>query len=124
MSSVPLALATAVFAVAVVACTPAIVAPGQWLEVREQPVDAMGAHERCVTLKPGDRLEWRFTAKLPVSFNIHYHEGKVVIAPITREKVTEDSGMFDPLTAQEYCLMWEAGPTDTLIGYSMRVQPR
>ena len=118
------AFAVAIATAALASCAPATLAPGRWFEVREQPVDARGFHERCVQMKPGDRLEWRFRAKLPVSFNVHYHEGKVVIAPVTREQVTVDSGIFEALSAQEYCLMWEAGAVDTLIEYELRVLPR
>jgi phosphoglycolate phosphatase len=52
------------------ACAAPAIEPGRWIEVRDQPVEAMGAHESCVTMQPGDRLEYRFRARRPVSFDI------------------------------------------------------
>ena len=74
-------------------------------------------------MNAGDRVEWRYSARHPVAFNIHYHEGKVVVSPIVRDSALSGEGVFDPLTAQEYCLMWEAGPIDTLLDYSVRFVP-
>ena len=45
-------------------------------------------------LAVGDRVEYEFSATEPVDFNIHYHEGNAVVAPIGREKVYADSGFF------------------------------
>jgi hypothetical protein len=115
--------ALALCAGALAACaTPAIV-PGDRVEVRRHPVDAMGFHESCAKMRAGDRVEYRYSAPHPVAFNIHYHEGKVVISPVVRERALEGVGVFDPLTAQDYCLMWEAGPVDTLLDYSVRLVP-
>jgi len=68
-------------------------------------------------LTPEDRLVYRFTAQRPVAFNIHYHEGKTVIMPVTRDDVTTDDGTFRPLIAQDYCLMWEAGREGAILDY-------
>ena len=73
-------------------------------------------------LAVGDRVEYEFSASEPVDFNIHYHEGNVVAAPIVRDKVYDDSGIFVPRIAQHYCLMWEAGPSGAMLDY--RVRPR
>ena len=70
----------------------------------------------------GDRVEYEFSATEPVDFNIHYHEGNAVVAPIGREKVYADSGVFVALIAQHYCLMWEAGVAGAMLDY--RVRPR
>ena len=66
---------------------------------------------------PGDRLVYRFRAQRPVSFNIHYHEGKTVIMPVSRDDATEDDATFRPLVAQDYCLMWEAGREGAIVDY-------
>ena len=109
-------------ALPLVACAaqPAIV-PGKALEVKAHPLPAYQMHEECAKLQPGDRLEYSFNADAPVSFNIHYHEGKAVIMPVTRDKVKSDGGEFKALIAQDYCLMWEAGPTGTPMDYRVRL---
>ncbi|HVE51001.1 MAG TPA: hypothetical protein VNG69_15465 [Casimicrobiaceae bacterium] len=109
--------------VALGACALGPIVPGKRHEVRKQPLSAFEAHEACVKMVPGDRLEYSFRAEHPVNFNIHYHEGKVVVAPVNRDKTMADSGAFEPLTAQDYCLMWEAGPIDTLFEYSVLLTP-
>lgn len=68
-------------------------------------------------MQPGDRLVYRFTAQRPVAFNIHYHEGKTVIMPVSRDDAMADDGTFQPLIAQEYCLMWEAGREGAILDY-------
>jgi hypothetical protein len=42
---------------------------------------------------------------------------------VTRERVRSDKGVFDPLTAQDYCLMWEGGAQPTLLDYRVRLLP-
>ena len=74
-------------------------------------------HEECVTMVTGDRLSYRFEAQRPVDFSIRYHEGKAVIMPLSLENVTTDSGAFRALTAQDYCMMWEAGREGAILDY-------
>ena len=102
------------------AATPAI-EPGKALEVRAHPLPPYEVHEECASLRPGDRLHYRFESTAPLTFNIHYHEGKAVVMPVTRERVSADEGTFAPLAAQEYCLMWEAGAAGTTIDYTLRL---
>jgi len=119
----PLAIVTAVATVlglAGCAATPAI-EPGKPLEVRAHPLPPYEVHEECASLRPGDRLHYRFESTAPLAFNIHYHEGKAVVMPVTRERVSADEGTFAPLAAQEYCLMWEAGAEGTTIDYAVRL---
>ena len=66
---------------------------------------------------PGDRLVYRFRAQRPVSFNIHYHEGKTVIMPVSRDGTTQEDDTFRPLAAHDYCLMWEAGREGAIVDY-------
>ena len=70
----------------------------------------------------GDRVDYDFSATLPVAFNIHYHEGNAVVAPVVREGARTDSGVFAPRLAQDYCLMWEAGPGGALLDYRLRLR--
>jgi len=102
------------------AATPAI-EPGKPLEVRAHPLPPYEVHEECASLRPGDRLHYRFESTAPLAFNIHYHEGKAVVMPVTRDRATADEGIFVPLTAHDYCLMWETGAEGTTIDYSVRL---
>jgi len=81
-------------------------------------------HEDCMKLAPGDRLDYRFTSTAPMSFNVHYHAGNAVVMPIAREAVTADSGIFQPVLAEDYCLMWEAGTAPTALDYRVAVRRR
>ena len=51
-------------------------------------------HEECAQLAPGDRLDYRFEAKTPVAFQIYYKEGITYVATVSRDDVTEYSGVF------------------------------
>ena len=102
------------------AAQPAIV-PGKPYQVRAHPLPPFQIHEECVRLSPGDRLEYSFDAQAPLSFKIHYHEGAVLVIPLSRDKVTSDRGQFEPSVARDYCLMWEAGPQGTPVDYRVRL---
>ena len=118
--------ATAMLALPLAACAaqPTIV-PGKLREVKAHPLPPYQVHEECASLKPGDRLEYSFDADAPLHFNIHYHEGKAVIMPVTKDSVKSDRGDFNVLLAQEYCLMWEAGARGTQLHYRIRlVRPK
>jgi len=114
---------SAVLALPLAACAaqPAIV-PGKPLVVKAHPLPPYQIHEECVKLARGDRLEYTFSAEAPLKFNIHYHEGKAVVMPVTRDNVNADGGEFTALTAQEYCLMWEAGAKGTPLDYTVRLR--
>ena len=73
-------------------------------------------------LEIGDRLDYDFTANQPVDFNIHYHEGRAVMSPLVRDKTLQDSGVFAPIIAQDYCLMWEAGLAGALLDYRISLR--
>jgi len=91
--------------------------PNQPREVHAHPLPPYQTHEDCARLVPGDRLEWRFDANAPLAFSIYYHDAGAMILPLVREKVMRDEGVFEPLAAHEYCLMWEAGARGTPIDY-------
>ena len=82
----------------------------------------LAVHEECVRLAPGDRVDYSFDSSEPVAFNIHYHEGKAVVMPVSREASRADAGVFAPALAQHYCLRWEAGPAGALIDYRIRLR--
>jgi hypothetical protein len=99
------------------ACAGETIRPGIPREVTGQRINPFELHEECMQMVPGDRLVYRFAAQRPVAFNIHYHEGKSVILPVSRDDVTADDGTFRPLVAQDYCLMWEAGREGAILEY-------
>jgi hypothetical protein len=103
--------------VAVSACATETIQPGTPREITGLPINPFELHEECVQMGPGDRLVYRFKAQRPVAFNIHYHEGKTVIMPVSRDATMEEDGTFRPLAAQDYCLMWEAGREGAIIDY-------
>ena len=98
--------------------------PGTPRDITALRINPFELHEECVRMKPGDVLDYRFEAQRPVTFNIHYHEGKAVILPVARDNVTADEGTFQPLTAQEYCLMWEAGREGAILDFSVTLIPK
>ena len=95
---------------------PAIVA-GVPRAVERLVVAPYAVHEACVRMAGGDRLDWRYESSAPLAFNIHDHEGGTVLAPVVRDASSADSGTFEARMAQDYCLMWEAGPAGAIIGY-------
>jgi len=79
--------------------------------------------EECARLAEGDRLDWRFESQAPVTFNLYYVEGNAFLAPISREDVTADAGIYLARTARRYCLRWEAGRQGAIISIRARVLP-
>jgi hypothetical protein len=77
-------------------------------------------HEECVALAAGDRVGYRFNARNPVAFNVHFHEDNAVILPVDVKATVEESGEFTADRVQVYCLMWEAGAQGSVLEY--RVQ--
>jgi hypothetical protein len=90
--------------------------------VRGEDISPYAMHEQCMHLEIGDRLDYDFTANQPVDFNIHYHEGRAVMSPLVRDKTLKDSGVFAPIIAQDYCLMWEAGLAGALLDYRISLR--
>jgi len=111
-------------ALTLAACAGAPAGPDAPKEVTGQNIAPYAAHEECVELAAGDRLDYRFTSTSPVAFNIHYHDRTTVVMPIVRDGVTADSGIFQPNTAREFCLMWEAGAEPVLVSYRVAVRRR
>lgn len=116
--------ALAALALPFVGCAAPPIVPGEPKEVRAHPLPPYQIHEECLSMKEGDELRWRFSASAPLSFDIHYHEGKAVIMPVTLDRVTAESGTFVALVDQDYCLMWEAGPKGTPVDYRIELRRR
>lgn len=105
------------------ACAAALVTASAPKAIKGHPVAPYEWHEECLRLEAGDRVEFAFESTEPVDFNFHYHEGKVIVMPLVRDKTRADSGVFVALAVQHYCLMWEAGAAGALIDYRIRLKP-
>jgi hypothetical protein len=77
--------------------------------------------EECIALEPGERIGYRFEARLPVAFNVHFHEDNAVIMPVSSDATTSESGDFVADRKEVYCLAWEAGAEGSVLNY--RVNP-
>jgi len=111
----------AVLAVGVGACAVDGIVPDVPKAVNELPIAPFEVHEECAQLVPGDRLDFRFEARKPVAFQIYYKDGITFVAPVSREDVTEFSGVFSPLYERRYCVRWEAGQQGAVIDYRIRL---
>jgi hypothetical protein len=114
--------AAAVLALALAGC--ATTSPDAPREVHALGLAPYAQHQECRRLVPGDRLDYRFTSTAPLAFNIHYRDGNAVVMPITREAVTADSGIYQPVTPERYCLGWEAGAAAASLDYHVAVHHR
>jgi hypothetical protein len=114
----------AVLALGIGACAVDTITADAPKAVSDLPIAPFEIHEDCVQLVPGDRLDYRFDAQRPVNFQIYYKEGITFVAPVSREDVTEFSGVFNPPYARRYCLQWEAGQQGAIIEYRIRLLAR
>jgi hypothetical protein len=80
-------------------------------------------YEQCLQLEAGDRFDYYFSSVAAVSFNIHYHDARAIIMPITRSDVRQDGGEFIAERREIYCLSWEAGAEPSLLEYRIRPLP-
>jgi hypothetical protein len=80
--------------------------------------------EECIALEPGERIGYRFEARLPVAFNVRFHEDNAVIMPISRDATTSESGDFAADRKEVYCLAWEAGAEGSVLSYRVNPWPR
>jgi hypothetical protein len=80
--------------------------------------------EECVALEPGERIAYRFEARLPVAFNIHFRDHNAVIMPVSSDSTTSESGDFSADRKELYCLMWEAGAEGSVLDYRVSPWPR
>jgi hypothetical protein len=113
--------AVAVLAVALAACATDTLLPDQPRVVKEQEIAPYAFHEECAELQIGDRLDFNFEAKVPVTFEVYYKDGIAFIATVSRENVTDFGAVFNARSARRYCLRWEAGPGGTQLDYRVRL---
>ena len=69
------------------------VAPGKFAEV-------------CGRLNQGQSVAWSFKGDRPLNFNIHYHEGKLVVFPAKQDAAVDAQGKLNVSLSQDYCWMW------------------
>jgi hypothetical protein len=117
----PLACAAFIAALPLAGCAVPPLAPGQPKEVRGHPMPPYEILEECFAMDEGDEVRWRFTAEAPLDFDIRYRDGKAEILPLVKERVSEDAGRYVALTAQRYCLAWEAKAQGTLLDYRIEL---
>lgn len=79
------------------------------------------SHEDCADLAQGDRLDYRFESNEPVKFSISYRDSNMIVEPITRDGVREDSGVFAALLGSRYCMTFEAREAGALVDYHAAV---
>jgi hypothetical protein len=113
MRTIPLAL----LAVPLVACAAPLLVPDAPKSIFSQRIAPYEWHEECAQMAKGDALDYTFESRDPVQFNIHYHEGNTAVFPVLKEGVRAESGRFEAMLPQDYCLMWEAGPAGALLDY-------
>lgn len=116
--------AAVALALTLAACATAPASPDAPQAVTALGLAPYASHQECRRLVPGDRLDYRFTATAPIAFNIRYSDGNAVVMPITRDAVTADSGIYQPVAAREYCLAWEASARGAAIDYRVIVHHR
>jgi len=88
--------------------------------VKGMPLAPYEARGECVRLAEGDRLEYRFEASEPVTFEIRYRDGLATIAPVVRDASLGYAGIFVAALPRDYCLVWEAGDAGALVDYRLR----
>lgn len=67
-----------------------------------------GAGERCLRLRAGEAIAYRFAADAALDFNIHVHRGSEVIYPVRQRGVRAlGPERFVASANDDYCLMWE-----------------
>jgi len=80
-------------------------------------------HEECGPVTAGERIDYHFQATRPVLFEIYYKDGIASIAPVSRDNVTEGSGVFPPPSTRRYCLRWETGREGAVLDFRIRILP-
>ena len=92
--------------------SPAAAQSGSALRSTPEPVRAAiapgKAEEVCMKLERGDTLYWRFSADVPLGFNLHQHLDGKVDMPVNLRAMRSDNGRFVATHGNDWCLMWTA----------------
>jgi hypothetical protein len=76
-------------------------------KLEEFSVPAGKVMEICSAVPKGKLIVWNWAATEPISFNIHYHEGKKAHYAMKPETDRSTKGRFHSNSDQTYCWTWE-----------------
>lgn len=110
-------LAIVIGAAASASCATSLLTPGQPLLVQHLKIAPYESHERCASVRAGDRLDYWYESSAPLHFDLRYREDNAVLAPVVRDGSTGDSGLFEARVPATYCLAWEAGAPGAILDY-------
>ena len=112
----------AILSVLVAACAaPDTIGGDEPRAATELAINPYEFHEECAALAIGDRLDYRFEAQAPVTFQIYYKEGIAFVSPVSRDDAREGAGVFNVRVPRRYCLRWDAGPQGALVDFRIRL---
>ena len=78
--------------------------------------------EKCLTLEPPQKIEYRFESSAKLNFNLHYQKGEQVYYPVKLDRTNGESGLYEAKAREIYCLMWENKTSaDVELTYSTRI---
>jgi hypothetical protein len=65
-----------------------------------------GSAETCFDMRAGEIIEYDFQSELPVTFDIHFHDGFDNQFPVELAGITDHKNKFTANIDQVYCLLW------------------
>ena len=78
--------------------------------------------EKCMTLVPGQKIDYNFESAAKLNFNLHYHKGDQVYYPVKLDRTNGESGSYEAKAKEVYCLMWEnRSSADIELTYNARI---
>ncbi|MCY7386454.1 MAG: hypothetical protein LH481_00040 [Burkholderiales bacterium] len=79
-------------------------------------------YEKCLSLVPPQKIEYRFESAAKLNFNLHYHKGDQVYYPVKLDRTNGESGLYEAKAKETYCLMWEnKSGADVELTYSAKI---
>jgi hypothetical protein len=92
--------------------TSATASAGEW---QHETVTMAGVQnyfmERCVKFGAGTKVEFSFTSKYAVNFDVHHHPGNTIVFVTKKEGIHALSESFLSAADDHYCFTW-ANPVD------------
>ena len=78
--------------------------------------------EKCMTLAPPQKVEYRFESAAKINFHLRYHKGEHAYYPVKLDRTNGESGLYEAKAKEVYCLMWENKTSaDVELTYSARI---
>ena len=88
---------------------------------KEKTLEPGKVFEACITMQPGDKLEYTFSTSSELWFNIHYHDDEKVVYAVPFGLTSSESAVFTSAASNKYCMMWKnTGPVS--IDLTLRYQ--